>query len=498
MKHIIRAATSTVSFCVISMFLLSHSAAGPTRVGNGDDGGDLEAAVPVRSGILVETRLEAVNKLKALQVSGVEGLGLLIPEVEKAEMLLVGQNIDLSKTDATVEQKSDALEVARAIGAVGNQGQLVYARTFAEPHAATRFFPAALLLDRNQLVALHIHEALHRALPAGIRENEKSVSRITLAIAAHDSTFDRIKSTVAKEMKAHRSSLAGAAVNIENGTSQNSRGSLSEEQSNILRSLNRSRHNSVEYSYRSFFMPESNQSAAPISALHSLKSFMYPFGSSRDDQAGAFGFGLELTFVGLTERWYLGPVGLSTRLRVAQWDEFEVQLLAALHLNTLSAGEIKDIPVGRDTGTFGVAVRREDERVRIENQIYFVPGSETQQTVSGSPYTHRYGSSLAVRFAALGKFPIAPKNSYEFGGMAEVLLSGPYEVTGGGTSSKTDRIRVVSVGPEFGYRVGDLRFSLNGRFVVDSTRDVSLDQLGDLLGQGVGQGSVGAAAAWNF
>ena len=202
--------------------------------------------------------------------------------------------------------------------------------------------------------------------------------------------------------------------------------------------------------------------------------------------------------MGLTERWYLGPVGLSTRLRVAQWDEFEVQLLAALHLNTLSAGEIKDIPVGRDTGTFGVAVRREDERVRIENQIYFVPGSETQQTVSGSPYTHRYGSSLAVRFAALGKFPIAPKNSYEFGGMAEVLLSGPYEVTGGGTSSKTDRIRVVSVGPEFGYRVGDLRFSLNGRFVVDSTRDVSLDQLGDLLGQGVGQGSVGAAAAWNF
>jgi hypothetical protein len=104
MKHIIRAATSTVSFCVISMFLLSHSAAGPTRVGNGDDGGDLEAAVPVRSGILVETRLEAVNKLKALQVSGVEGLGLLIPEVEKAEMLLVGQNIDLSKTDATASK----------------------------------------------------------------------------------------------------------------------------------------------------------------------------------------------------------------------------------------------------------------------------------------------------------------------------------------------------------------------------------------------------------
>lgn len=492
MKRMMKFAISFTSGCAAFFIANSFAFAGPTRVGNGDDGGDLESAVEIHSGILVETRLEAVKKLKALQVSGVEGLGLLIPEVEKTEMYLVGQNIDLLKTDATAEQKSDALEVARAIGAIGNQNQLVYARTFAEPHAATRFFPAALLLDRNQLVALHIHEALHRALPAGIRENEKSVSRITLAIAAQDSTFDRVKSTVAKELKAHEQAiLAAEATSPKAGISR-------QNQANILRSLNRSRHNSVEYSYRSFFMPESSQSVAPISALHSLKSFMYPFGSSRDEQAGAFGFGLEFTFVGLTERWYLGPVGLSTRLRVAEWDDFEVQLLAALHLNTLSAGEIKDIPVGRDTGTFGVAVRREDERVRIENQIYFVPGSEAQQTVGGSPYTHRYGSSLAVRFAALGKFPVAPKKSFELGGMTEVLLSGPYEVTGGGTTTKTDRIRVVSVGPEFGYRVGDLRFSLNGRFVVDSTRDVSLDQLGDLLGQGVGQGSVGAAAAWNF
>lgn len=492
MRQMKRVTSAFALTCVMTGLICSTGFAGPTRVGNGDDGGDLESAVEIRSGVLVETRLEAVKKLKALQVSGIEGLGLLIPEVEKTEMYLVGQNIDLSKTDATAEQKTDALEVARSIGAVGSQNQLVYARTFAEPHAATRFFPAALLLDRNQLIALHIHEALHRALPAGIRENEKSVSRITLAIAAKDSTFDRVKSSVAKEMKLHEASVLAA------GERATKTGSTTEDQANILRSFKRSRHNSVEYSYRSFFMPESTQSAAPISALHSLKSFMYPFGSSSDDQAGAFGFGLEFTFVGLTERWYLGPVGISTRLRVAEWDDFEVQLLAALHLNTLSAGEIKDIPVGRDTGTFGIAVRREDERIRIENQIYFVPGSETQQSVGGNPYTHRYGSSLAVRFAALGKFPMAQRKSYELGGMAEVLLSGPYEVVGGGTSSKTDRIRVVSVGPEFGYRVGDLRFSLNGRFVLDSTRDVSLDQLGDLLGQGVGQGSVGAAAAWNF
>ncbi len=483
------------AFIVLCM---SQANAGPTRVGNGDDGGDLESAVHVRSGVLMDTRREAVQKLKSLQVSGVEGLGLLIPEVEKSEMLLVSQNIDLSKTDATAEQKFDAIEVARSIGAVGSQDQLVYARTFAEPHAATRFFPAALLLDREQLIALHIHEGLHRALPAGIRENEKSVSRITLAIAAQDSTFDRIKSVVGKEIKDRRAEIVSASEAEMKDLENSGSGSLNDRQNNVLRRKNTSRYNYVEYSYRSFFMPEDSQSAAPISALHSLKSFMYPFGSIQENQTGAFGFGLEFTFVGLTERWYLGPVGLSSRLRVAQWEDFEVQLLAALHLNTLASGEIKDIPVGRDTATVGVAVRREDKHVRIDNQIYFVPGSETQQMIGGTSYTHRYGSSLAARFAALGKFPSGARESYEFGGMAEVLLSGPYEVSSISTSTKTDRIRVVSVGPEFGYRVGDMRFAVNGRFVLDSARDVSLDQLGDLLGQGVGQGSIGASAAWNF
>ncbi len=88
---------------------------------------------------------------------------------------------------------------------------------------------------------------------------------------------------------------------------------------------------------------------------------MYPFGTSEKRELGFLGFGLEFTFVGLTDRWYLGPVGLATRVRVAKIDEFDVQLRADLHLNTVSAGEIRDIPVGRDTGTFGVVVRREDD-----------------------------------------------------------------------------------------------------------------------------------------
>lgn len=486
-----------LALVVLGASILGTSAyAGPTRVGNGDDGADLESledAVPVKSGILQETRKEAVEKLRRLQVGSVEGLGMLIPEVEKTEILLVGRNIDLRKMNTNPHEREEALEVARAIGAVGERNQLVYARTFAEPHAATRFFPAALMLDRSQLVALHIHEALHRALPKGVRENEKIVSRITLAIAAPDTTFDRVKMAVGRELaKANAGKSGGGDVAMTEGSATPILATLGSELGP------RPRNNYVEYGYRSYFLPESNQSAAPISSLHSLKSFMYPFGTSEKRELGFLGFGLEFTFVGLTDRWYLGPVGLATRVRVAKIDEFDVQLRADLHLNTVSAGEIRDIPVGRDTGTFGVVVRREDDRIRIENQIYFVPGSVATQMIGGTEYTHRYGSTFGARFAATGKWPSDKQQSYEFGGVAEVLVSGPYEVSSGTQFSKTDRIRVVSVGPEFGYRVGDLRFSINGRFVLDSTRDVSLDQLGDLLGQGVGQGSVGVAAAWNF
>jgi len=64
----------------------------------------------------------------------------------------------------------------------------VYARTFPEPHAATRFFPAAAKLDSEQLQALHIHEALHRALPDSVREDEAVVSEITLAPSATAAT----------------------------------------------------------------------------------------------------------------------------------------------------------------------------------------------------------------------------------------------------------------------------------------------------------------------
>jgi hypothetical protein len=448
--------------------------AGPTRVGNGDDGGDLESPVVVKSGILIETRTEAVALLKQLNVSGIQGLGQVIPETEKTELLLVDRNVNLSQTQANPEERSDALEEAKAIGALNEKNQLVYARTFPEAHAATRFFPAALLLDRKQLVALHIHEALHRSLPASLRENEQVVSRITLAITSNGATYDRVKDSVGRELERAVKTAPTESLVAASEPASVSRSSI------------------VEYGYRSFFLPETQRAQAPVSSFHSLKSFLYPF------ESDSFGFGVEFTFVVLPERSYLGPVGLSSEFKLGVWGRSDIKLFGELHMNTLSDGEIKNTPVGRDTATMGVAIHREGGKFRLVNILYFTAASDATQKINGIEYTHKFGAVFGARVSALGRSTLSPTTLLEWGGMAEVLLANPHEIQGAGIAAKTSRLRVVSIGPELGYTSGEFRYSLNGRFVIDSTQGSSLDQVGDLMGHGVGQGSWGGAVSWRF
>jgi hypothetical protein len=136
---------------LLLIFLLTYLVfAGPTKVGNGDDGSDLEGFDLVTSGRLVESRLKAVELLKKLNIHGVPQLGALIPEVKNTKLYLTKRNINANRL--------------KELGAFhSGEQKYVYARTFARPYAATRFFPAALKLDDSQLIALHIHEGLHRA-----------------------------------------------------------------------------------------------------------------------------------------------------------------------------------------------------------------------------------------------------------------------------------------------------------------------------------------------
>ncbi len=172
------------------LLMASVADAGPTRVGNGDDGTDLESGKKVTSGILIETRADAMARIAKLNAQNVPGLGRLLVEIEKSEIFYVAHDVK-----PTAESGSDGIE---------RNATVVFARTFPEPVAPTRFFAAALTLDREQLIALHIHEALHRALPPDLRENEATVSQLTLALAAPDSTHDRVQASMAKVLYANR------------------------------------------------------------------------------------------------------------------------------------------------------------------------------------------------------------------------------------------------------------------------------------------------------
>ncbi|MDD0853537.1 hypothetical protein HBN50_10530 [Halobacteriovorax sp. GB3] len=161
-----------------------NSFALPTKVGNGDDGSDLSGFVEVKEGVLLETRELALELLKSLNTRGLPLLGHLIDELAHTRIYLTRSNLETAR-----------LEELGAFHA--NSKKLIYARTFPRAYAATRFFPISLSLKKEQLIALHIHEALHRSLPKEIRENEQIVSEITIELtdpkANHDQLYTYLK-----------------------------------------------------------------------------------------------------------------------------------------------------------------------------------------------------------------------------------------------------------------------------------------------------------------
>ena len=488
----------TFAFALILVLIVCFQAtaqtkasSSPTKVGNGDDGSDLEGAKRVTSGILIETRKKAVERARKVGVASVDHLGSLIPEIEKSDIYLVGRDMEPKlEEDRGLEGSPD--------------GKAVYARTFAEPHAATRFFPAALMLDEEQLISLHIHEALHRSLPASIRENEEKVTRITLAIAGPDASLDRVRKTVARELES-TSSIAsagpgatvltsaggGVTVIVNNGASSAPMTSEAKLRQQIERP-DLERPSSVTYGYRSFFLPEKERSDYPIESMHSLQSFVYPFGQGPH----AIGMGLEMSYIKTPEQAIMGPLALSARMRLMTIRQFEVGAFASLALNTLADGELKSSRMGRDVTTLGLAVRREDRRFYVENQLAVSGAGDAQQKHGPFTYNYHYGTTIAASIRAGGRY-----RGFELGGFAELLLSDGLKVSGPDFSSRdgdSGRYRIIGAGPELAYQRDALRFALSARWIVDSTPEVNLDYLGDLLGRGAGQGFVSGAASLRF
>lgn len=179
----------------ISLIAAASGQASVTKVGNGDDGADLETLTQITSGPILEARKRAIETVKQLNANGIPGMGLLIPELEHSNLFMATKDVH------PTGEPQGSLEISADKG-------FVYARTFAEPYAATRFFPIAATLTADQLVALHIHEALHRSLPPDIRTDENKVMHLTMAMTSPGASYDRVFQVASLYINADASNTA--------------------------------------------------------------------------------------------------------------------------------------------------------------------------------------------------------------------------------------------------------------------------------------------------
>lgn len=435
--------------------ILNNVFAGPVRVGNGDDGDDLQSFTLLTEGPIVESRRKAVELLKSYNIQKIEGLGALIPEVENTKLYMTKKGLSPKRL--------------AELGAFTNDATgLVYARTMPEAYAATRFFPASKNLNESQLIALHIHEGLHRSLPYNIREDEQICSTITQAILAPETSRDKISKTVAKYVKKENHSGAVAQTKTKLYVPEKSR-------------LHRPSRLGLEY--RRYQQDEESKDvkSVGINSMYVLSSHLYPFGQNEN----AMGLGVDVSIVQTENENFMGPLSLSARYRLYTRRDFDIEGFAQLNMNSLSDDELKNSLMGRDTTKIGITLATRKDLFFIENDFSYILESQVEETIGNVDYTYTFGSIMGVNLRAGAHY-----KGFMLGGFAEILLSDNFIIEGGDFQEDTGRTRIVSWGPHLEYRKNQYSLVVKGRFILDSTDDTSYDYLSDLMGYGVGQGSL--------
>ena len=468
MKHTLRILT----FFALSISILpqpfSAWAAPAVRVGNGDDGSDLEGATPLTSGKIFDARAKAVTKLKQLYVQGVPGLGKLIPETERSTLYL-------SQRDSSGKLASDQGSYH------ADMRGLVFARTMPEPHAPTRFFPAAEKLDEDQLVALHIHEALHRSLPADVRENEAIVSELTLSIVSPEGSHDLVRETAARVIpvsdRVILTSASTTPATYEAAEVAAPAGSLAAEPSLL------------SYEFRSYRENSELSAQSKVSSMSVLQSFLYPFGG----KASSFGFGIEASLINQPNVTLMGPLSVSARYRLWSGRGFDVGIWGTASLNTLSAEELKNSRFGRDVSTLGLSMRKDVDYFYVENFLSYSGSGEASKSIGRVSYNYQYGGVVNAQIHAGATFGFLKAGAY-----SEIFLADYYRVSGGAYTYDSGRYRIVSAGPEVTARFKNFLVTVYGRFLVNAPADIDFDALGNLMGPGSGQGSLGLRASLQF
>ncbi len=428
--------------------------ASTTKVGNGDDGSDLEELTEIKSGPIFESRQKAVAHLQKLNVQGVKGLGALIPEVEKAQLFSVKNDV-----------KSNLPEDEGAFHTTFNG--LVFARTMPEPHSPTRFFPAASSLSEEQLIALHIHEGLHRALSPAVRQDESRVAQLTLAITSPGSNNDRVQAAATKYIPDDHPSSAGVTAAALYPIPDNARVK---------------KPSVFGYTFQKFTQSADSETL-PVENMHTFQSLLYPFGS----ETNPIGIGIEASVLKYQNESQLGPLGISARMRLWSVRGFDIGGWATASLNTLSSEELKNSPYGRDVYSLGLSVRRDLKNFYVENIIGVTTPGDAKQTLGKITYTHHYGSIVNASVKAGARI-----GSFMVGGFGEILLSDNYKLTGPGFEDETGRYQIVGAGPDIGFEQDWWAMRVFGRYVVSSSKGADFTTLGNIMGKGAGQGSVGA------
>ena len=425
--------------------------AGPTIVGNGDDGTDLEDFQLVKSGRLLETRQMALKKLKSLNIQGIPGLGNLIPEVENTKIYITNKNVSAVRMEELGAFES------------GPDG-LVYARTFARPYAATRFFPAALKLSDTQLIALHIHEALHRALPESVREDEKTVSKITLVIISPNATHDHIK--------------------------EKTEGLIVKKPRKFLPQRNQG-PTTLSLNYYNYQNPDKGREGVfnSLDEMYQLQSTIHPF----ENKWSTLGFGLDFSFFKAGEDSYMGPLGLSLNLTIFALGSYDLEAYGLWARDTGSSKEFRNSLSARDSFRMGIKLSKHTEDYFIQNSLEFVKQDEAEKTFSGVKYLYDYGSLTSAKVLVLRKH-----NKWSFGSDLKLILAGDFRVRGENVDISTGRNTVLALGPTVKWKRKRLELSLFSNFILSSSQKTDFNTLGDIMGEGLGQGHIGLGLTYFF
>lgn len=449
-----------------------HADASVTKVGNGNDGADLEALTPVTSGPIIEARAEALARLKNLNVIGVAGLGLLIPELERSEMMMAAQDVHPTGEPAGV------LEISP------DRSQ-VYARTFAEPYAATRFFPAALKLNRDQLVALHIHEALHRSLPAAVRENEDVVMHITMALTSPGASHDRVRQVAGLYIRPVPMDVA--ASDFDGAPSIQMRPPRSRliplpPDSKSRFALGFENYQTTEYS-RSFYQgySQSLDFSTSLGGYKRLGSLVIePY------------FRVRMKMLSDTGRVSssLGPSAIDLAARTQSAVGTLSSAFVRFSAKSLDAyqREVFD----RDIWTFGLANQRKSRRAYLESQAFYSLSSTVSRNADRDV---KFQPILSM--AAHGGWTL---KKWRLGGLAELHASAGQSETVSSVQYedgkmneykyKRDPFRLLVIGPEFGFHGDSFQFKLYGKHLLNQASN-SLTDLGDIMDRGAGNAMVG-------